>query len=79
MALYISTLTSAFGCDSIITTNIIVTDMYLISLSPVICEGDLYVLPDGSVTDLAGSWSLHSPLVGCDSMVVVDLEVNPVL
>nr|HQU40888.1 gliding motility-associated C-terminal domain-containing protein [Chitinophagales bacterium] len=76
---YISTLTSAFGCDSIITTNIIVTDMYLISLSPVICEGDLYVLPDGSVTDLAGSWSFtFTSVVGCDSMVVVDLEVNPV-
>ncbi|MCB9022226.1 MAG: gliding motility-associated C-terminal domain-containing protein [Chitinophagales bacterium] len=76
---YTSTLTSATGCDSIVTTNIIVTDMYLISLSPVICEGDLYVLPDGSVTDLAGSWSFtFTSVVGCDSMVVVDLEVNPV-
>ena len=47
---YISALTSALGCDSIITTNGSVTDAYSITLSPSICDGDTYTLPDGSTT-----------------------------
>ena len=76
---YISTLTSALGCDSIITTNVTVTDAYSITLTPSICDGDVYTLPDGSTTTSSGIFSFtFVSAAGCDSIVTVDLTVNAV-
>ena len=76
---YISTLTSAFGCDSIITTNVAVTDAYSITLTPSICDGDTYTLPDGTTTTSSGIFSFtFVSAAGCDSIVTVDLTVNAV-
>ena len=76
---YVTTLSGADGCDSTITTTVSVTDAYLISLSPGICSGEVYTLPDGSLTDTAGVYSYtFISAAGCDSIVTVSLSVNEV-
>ncbi|HPR29577.1 MAG TPA: choice-of-anchor L domain-containing protein, partial [Chitinophagales bacterium] len=51
---YISSLTSVFGCDSVITTNITIEPSLTTDLTEAICDGDTYTLPDGSTTTSSG-------------------------
>jgi gliding motility-associated-like protein len=74
---FTSTLTTLDGCDSIITTNLVVGDTYLIALNPSICEGEVYTLPDGSDTSDEGLYTFtYSTISGCDSIIEVDLTVS---
>jgi gliding motility-associated-like protein len=74
---YLSNLTSTDGCDSIITTNLIVSDILYVTLTPGICEDEIYILPDGSFTSSAGTYTYSFISVdGCDSLVTVDLSVH---
>ena len=50
-----------------------------ITLSPSICDGDTYALPDGGTTGTGGIFSFtFVSAAGCDSIVTVDLTVNAV-
>jgi gliding motility-associated-like protein len=74
---YTTTLINAAGCDSVVTTNLTVSDSYLTNLNPSICDDEVYVLPDGSSTSIAGVYSFdYISTDGCDSTVTVDLTVN---
>jgi len=76
---YDVTLTAVTGCDSTITTNISVGDTYDITMGPAICEGETYVLPDGASTGTAGTYTFPMMTTeGCDSIITVTLQVNPV-
>ena len=76
----ISTLDIHNGCDSIITTNLTVTDAYSITLlSPSICDGDALYFARRRTTTSSGIFSFtFVSAAGCDSIVTVDLTVNAV-
>ncbi len=76
---YIDTVQNSSGCDSVVITNLTVNPSSSTMQSASICDGDVYLLPDGTQTGSAG---LH-PCVftgqnGCDSIIVIDLTVRPV-
>ncbi|OFZ00066.1 MAG: hypothetical protein A3K10_05645 [Bacteroidetes bacterium RIFCSPLOWO2_12_FULL_31_6] len=75
---YSDTLTSNFGCDSIVTTTLTVNPIYSIIQSAVICQGESILL-GGIIQTTAGVYydSLQT-IAGCDSLVSTTLTVNPV-
>ncbi len=75
---YVTPLTTAAGCDSIITTNVLVSDTYAFSVTADICSGDTYTLPDGTATGVAGIYvtNLFTGF-GCDSVITTTLNVDP--
>ncbi|MBK6730730.1 MAG: gliding motility-associated C-terminal domain-containing protein [Bacteroidetes bacterium] len=77
--IYISNLISINGCDSIITTDLIVNPIYSITVDVEICDGEEYILPDGSTVATTGIYitNLFS-INGCDSIITTDLIVNPI-
>lgn len=75
---YITNLLTTKGCDSIITTNLIVNPTYDIILNPEICIGDTYTFPDGTTTGTGGTTVFpYASINGCDSIITVNLTVNP--
>ena len=53
---------------------------YTIGESLYICGGDDYILPDGSIVDEDGVYPVTlSSVNGCDSTIIVDLDVLPVI
>lgn len=75
---YTDTLTSAAGCDSIVTTNLTLLPTFATDVYDSICQGDTYILPDGSTTSTAGTYSDTLTAVnGCDSVITTYLTVHP--
>ncbi|MFN3940848.1 MAG: hypothetical protein ACK4IY_09690, partial [Chitinophagales bacterium] len=75
--IYYSTIGTYLGCDTIIITELTVNSTYLVSVDTAICEGDIYILPDGTATALAGShYSNFITASGCDSIIITNLTVN---
>ena len=74
---YIDSLLSTSGCDSVITTTLIVNQEYEIENTVSICEGDSILL-GGDYQMLGGIFqdSLQS-ISGCDSVITTTLTVNP--
>ncbi|MBQ7490591.1 MAG: T9SS type A sorting domain-containing protein [Bacteroidales bacterium] len=72
------------GCDSTVNLNLIVNDVYNISLTDEICKGDVYVKNGFTVItkdSTAGTYSYTQNLktvAGCDSIVTLTLTINPV-
>ncbi|MEI7802013.1 MAG: hypothetical protein WCI97_05180, partial [Bacteroidota bacterium] len=76
---YTSTLTSGSGCDSVITTNLIVNPVYASTVNAAICNGATYTLPSGTSVTAAGTYtSTLTSISGCDSVITTNLTVNPV-
>ncbi len=73
---YINNYVSSFGCDSVVTTVLLVQPNYSISRSISICSYDS-VLLSGAFQTIAGIYidSLFSTY-GCDSIVTTSLSVN---
>ncbi|PHI18461.1 hypothetical protein CEQ90_17760 [Lewinellaceae bacterium SD302] len=74
------TLLSSFGCDSIVTTNLVVRAENTATLIVSICQGDtLYVGGEAFFTSVMTSRVLTDQF-GCDSTVSIDLSVlNPTI
>src|SRR5262249_54368897 len=53
---YPVTLTSSGGCDSTITTNLTVNPVYSSVVDTTVCQGVVYILPDGSTATATGSY-----------------------
>ena len=72
---YYHTLTSSFGCDSVIEMNILFHPVYADNISTYICNGDFYEFNE-NVYDTTGIYvdTLASAL-GCDSIIITHLEV----
>ena len=72
-----------FGCDSIVTLNLYVHELYDITITDTICEGDSYfeygfevIRPDlGIYYDTLFLTSIY----GCDSVVKLELTTLPIL
>ena len=73
--LYIDSLISFLGCDSLVFTNLIVSPNVTIINNQSICEGDNYTV-NGNVYDSTGTY-IDSLLTinGCDSIVTLNLTV----
>ncbi|MEI9908587.1 MAG: gliding motility-associated C-terminal domain-containing protein [Bacteroidota bacterium] len=76
---YRDTLRSDFGCDSIRrTVNLTVQTPALVTATPVICAGQTYTLPWGTIVSATGTyWDTLRYTTGCDSLRrVIDLTVQ---
>ncbi|MBL4754951.1 MAG: gliding motility-associated C-terminal domain-containing protein [Flavobacteriales bacterium] len=74
---YIDTLSTSSGCDSIFNTTVSVNPTYLISLSALICPGDSVQLSGGAYVSAAGIYtdSLMA-LSGCDSVIATTVTID---
>ncbi|MFL5746754.1 MAG: hypothetical protein ACJ751_18900, partial [Niastella sp.] len=77
---YKDTLTSAAGCDSIITLTLNVSPVVTGSQTATVCANQLPYLWNGNAYNAAGIYkdTLISA-TGCDSIVALTLNVNPVV
>jgi len=75
---YSTVLTSSLGCDSIVNVNLEVGPNYNLTLNESFCQGESFILPDGSSVSQAGSYiSSLTSSASCDSVITVQLSVNP--
>ena len=66
---YNSNFTTVAGCDSIITTNLVLNPSYLIVFDTIVCANENVVLPDGVITSSPGTYIINLNTVdGCDSI-----------
>jgi gliding motility-associated-like protein len=76
---YMDTLTSASGCDSIITLTLSVTPIATTSISQTICGGSSIVF-NGQAISTAGTYrDTLTNVAGCDSIVMLTLAVQSIL
>lgn len=76
--IYKDTLRSSFGCDSIITTNLTITNPIPFINTVSICDGQTYTLPNGNKVSIAGTYTDTIRQTNtCDSVIITDLSVFP--
>ena len=76
---YTEVFMSADGCDSTVVFDLTVNPVYNTTDAMTICDGDTYMFGTQSLM-LAGQYTeVFMAANGCDSTVVLDLMVNPVL
>lgn len=75
---YPNQFTSIHGCDSAITTILKVNQSSASTANPVICSDQFYTLPNGTNTNLPGTYT-HTiqNAGGCDSTINTHLQVIP--
>ena len=74
-----SVLTGVNGCDSIIVTALTVHSAYNYSESVVICLGDTYMYPDGTIGSIDETHtSFLATSNGCDSTIVTNLSIETI-
>ena len=76
--IYDTVISTIHGCDSLVILNLTVGDAYQNIISAEICEGENYQM-NGFNEDSTGIYShTLSASNGCDSIVTLNLNVNPV-
>ena len=76
--IYKDTLQSSFGCDSIITTNLTITNPVPNNVNAAVCDGQKYTLPNGKIVIAAGIYTDTIKKTNtCDSVVITNLSVFP--
>ena len=76
--LYIDTLSSFQGCDSIITLDLTVTSFYEVNLQEEICEGETFEVGTSSYSETGDYSDQFISSDGCDSIVNLNLLVNEI-
>ena len=72
---YLDTLSTTSGCDSIVTTNLTIFPPISSTQNIQICNGQNYVLPDGTTVVSSGTYlDTLSAISGCDSIVIINLN-----
>ena len=75
--IYIDTVSSSIGCDSIITLDLTVFPTFRTNVSDTICDDETYDFL-GNVLSLSGTYvDTLMTVNGCDSVITLDLVVNP--
>ena len=74
---YTDEYTTIMGCDSIYTLNLSVVDNYNITLDVQLCEGEKYTLGTQVITETGTYAEPFKSVEGCDSIVTVNVTVNP--
>lgn len=67
---YVNNFLTTKGCDSIITTNLIVNPTYDLVYNPSICIGESYTYLDGAVTTVTAHNYAYTTALGCDSQIL---------
>jgi gliding motility-associated-like protein len=76
---YDVTLTNYNGCDSTATLILTINATSTTNLNAAICQGTSFTLPWGGLVNTAGTYShTYSTISGCDSIVNINLTINPV-
>jgi gliding motility-associated-like protein len=65
------------GCDSIILTNLVINPTYNASLTPSICEGETFIVGSKIYSTSGVYTDLLKTYLNCDSLVNINLTVNP--
>lgn len=75
---YIINLLTTAGCDSVLTVTLTLSDTLEVLMEASICEGDSYILPDGSAVSLPGVYSIlvFPPDVDCITRYITTLNVE---
>ncbi|HLU86350.1 MAG TPA: T9SS type A sorting domain-containing protein, partial [Taishania sp.] len=74
---YIDTLISTIGCDSIVTTTLIVNPIDTIVQSQILCFGETYSY-NGHVYAASGTYvDTLVAVSGCDSIIITELTIRP--
>ncbi|MEZ5001598.1 MAG: gliding motility-associated C-terminal domain-containing protein [Chitinophagales bacterium] len=74
---YISTFINALGCDSIIQTHLSVHSATEALMTGIICPGENFILPDGSIASDSGTYvTVITSSLGCDSIVTTVLNLG---
>ena len=77
--IYVDTLATIYGCDSIVTLDLTVRPTYDITLDEQICDGTSFDF-NGDVLTTAGTYTQTlSSASGCDSVVTINLTVLEIL
>jgi len=72
-------LQTQFGCDSLVVLDLTVNPAQVTNLQQAICQGSSYLF-NGQSLSSAGTYSVVlTSAAGCDSIVNLQLQVNPVL
>jgi gliding motility-associated-like protein len=74
---YLDTLTSVFGCDSILTTNLTVTPAITFTQDVSICEGQSFFAGGANQTTSGVYLDTLVSISGCDSVLTTNLTVLP--
>ena len=74
---YTDEYTTIMGCDSIYTLNLSVVDNYNVTLDVQLCEGEKYTLGTQVITETGTYAEPFKSVEGCDSIVTVNVTVNP--
>lgn len=75
---YIDSFVTISGCDSIITLNLVVNQSFTDTITDTICYNEQYVLPSLRTVNVTGTYiDTFTNAVGCDSIIVTHLLVNP--
>lgn len=77
--IYSDTLSTIHGCDSIVTLNLQVNEVYFEEQNAQICIGQIYPFDGQSLTVSGEYTATFQTESGCDSVVVLTLEVVDVL
>ncbi len=75
---YVDTYQTVLGCDSIVTTILIVNPVPATTNEVSICEGDIYYEQSSEYTSAGTYVDTYQTIFGCDSVVTTVLTVNPV-
>ncbi|MEE0916913.1 MAG: gliding motility-associated C-terminal domain-containing protein [Bacteroidales bacterium] len=75
---YTQTLPNIYGCDSIVTLNLVVHPTYDYVIDAEICDGETYDENNFFETQTGVYTQEHLSIHGCDSIVHLNLVVNPV-
>ena len=71
-------LQTALGCDSSVTIDLQLNQAYNLAYPAEICDGEVFNMPDGVNIGTEGDYvSLLQTTAGCDSIVTVQLVVQP--
>ncbi|MFN8315908.1 MAG: T9SS type A sorting domain-containing protein [Chitinophagales bacterium] len=74
---YKDTLTSANGCDSVVTLTLVVNSTKATTLNQSICQGSSFTF-NGQTLTAAGTYKdTLTSAAGCDSVITLNLTVNP--
>jgi gliding motility-associated-like protein len=73
---YYDTLSSVFDCDSIIITNLSVSDTFRIFIETAICNGDSIFIQGDWQSEPGAYYDAFTSVSGCDSVVFTQLSVN---
>ncbi len=74
---YEEILTSAAGCDSVVTINLTILPTPTTDVEATICQDESYMVGDSTFTIAGIHTVVLSTVDGCDSTVVLDLSVTP--